>query len=120
MISEEHLKAALATAGPGFSNAPPPANLTIQIPQPDPWKLYALRLGTKEFGGGGKLMFEGSFEDCNGFLDWVERIPMNTKGFEAYKEIQNPQVYIMRCVGPLLTVKLTNKKTCLDVNWNDE
>jgi hypothetical protein len=87
---------------------------------PDVWRLYALRLGRDTFPGGGKLMFEGSFKDAHDFLDFLEKIPMNTPGMEAIKKIQNPQPFIVRVVGPLVTVKLGNERTCLNLSFNGE
>ena len=92
----------------------------IPSKQPDIWKLYALRLGKDTFPGGGKLMFEGSFKDAHDFLDFLEKIPMNTPGMEAIKKIQNPQPFIVRVVGPLVTVKLGNERTCLNLSFNGE
>jgi hypothetical protein len=88
--------------------------------RPDVWRLYALRLGKDTFPGGGKLMFEGSFKDAHDFLDFLEKIPMNTPGMEAIKKIQNPQPFIVRVVGPLVTVKLGNERTCLNLSFNGE
>jgi hypothetical protein len=87
-------------------------------PKADIWRLYALRLGRDTYPGGGKLMFEGSFKDAHDFLDFLERMPMNTPGMEAIKKIQNPQPFIVRVVGPLVTVKLGNDKTCLNLSFN--
>jgi hypothetical protein len=100
-----------------YPPASQPTNLMIQMPQPELWKLYALRLGNDEFKAG-KLIFEGSFLECNAFLDWVENIPMNTPGMEAIKQIQNPQPYKVRCVGPLVTVVLVNGKKCMGLTFN--
>lgn len=102
-----------------YPNVPQAQTLQIQMPQPETWKLYALRLGKDEFKGEGRLMFEGSFKHCNEFLDWIENIPMNTPGMEAIQKIQNPQPYKVRAVGPLLTVTLVNGKKCVGLVFND-
>jgi hypothetical protein len=101
-----------------YPQAAQPSALQIVMPQAEQWKLYALRLGSDEYKAG-KLIFQGTFMECNAWLDWVENIPMNTPGMEAITQIQKPQPYKMRCVGPLVTVVLVNGKKCVGLSFND-
>jgi hypothetical protein len=84
---------------------------------PDSWKLYAMRLGPDTFKEP-KLMFEGSFKDAHDFMDFLENMPMNTPGMEAISQVQNPQPFKCKLVGPLVTMVMTNKRKCLSLAIN--